>query len=221
MSRILAVLSSVVLCGSFSGCQFIPGMGGGAGAYTPAEVPNNMYQGDLGDAKEGRWMTYVTEAGGSKVSTTVKVVGKDGGNTLIEYWMDMGSMAYGFLFVVGGDKKISKAWAAPKDGKEWKEIKVTEPPKAGPAGDAPKPTIKESDEKKDVKAGSFQSHKLDVTVNVGGKDYNSQSWFSKDVWKLYTGGDHGGLVAMEAAGSKTGLEAKGEDAKPTIEIPKN
>ena len=220
MSRILAVLASVVMCASFSGCQFIPGMGGGSSAYAPTEVTNNMYQGDLADAKEGRYVTYVSEAGGSKTSTTVKVVGKDGGNYWVEYWMDMGSMAYGYLWVVGKDKKISKAWAAPKDGKEWKEIKVTEPPKAGPAGDAPKPTIKESDEKKEVKAGAFQSHKVDVTVNVGGKDYNSQSWFSKDAWKLYSGGEHGGLVAMEASGSKTSLDAKGEDGKPTIELPK-
>ena len=220
MSRILAVFAALAMGASFSGCQFIPGMGGGAGAYAPTEVPNNMYQGDLADAKEGRYVTYVTEASGSKTSTTVKVVGKDGANYWVEYWMDMGSMAYGYLFVVGGDKKITKAWAAPKDGKEWKEIKVTEPPKAGPAGDAPKPTIKESDEKKEVKAGAFQSRKLDVTVNVGGKDYNSQSWFSKDAWKLYSGGEHGGLVAMEASGSKTSLDAKGEDGKPTIELPK-
>ncbi|HZE97429.1 MAG TPA: hypothetical protein VE981_10420 [Planctomycetota bacterium] len=221
MSRILAVLTGVAVCGVFSGCDMLPGMGGGGGggSYTPTEVPNSMYQGDLNDAKEGRWMTYASEAGGSKTSTTVKVVGKDGDNYWVEYWMDLGSMAYGYLFVVGKDKKITKAWAAPKDGKEWKEIKVTEPPK-GAAGDAPKPTIKESDEKKEVKAGSFQSHKMDVTVNIGGKDYNSQSWFSKDVWKLYTGSEHGGLVAMEASGSKTQLDSKGEDGKPTIELPK-
>jgi|SRR6185295_489592 len=220
MSRIMAAVTAVVLAGTFSGCQFIPGMGGGSSAYTPAEVMNNMFQGDLADAKEGRSMTYVTEAGGSKTSTTVKVVGKDGDNVWVEYWMDMGSMAYGYLWVVGKDKKISKAWAAPKDGKEWKEIKVTEPPKAGPAGDAPKPEIKESDEKKEVKAGAFASHKLDVTVTVNGTKYNSQSWFSKDAWKLYSGGEHGGLVAMEASGSKTSLDAKAEDAKPTIELPK-
>jgi len=71
-----------------------------------------------------------------------------------------------------------------------------------------------------VKAGAFESKKLDVTVNVQGKDYNSLSWYSKDVWKLYTGSEHGGLVAMEASGSKTTLEAKAEDAKPTIELPK-
>ena len=113
----------------------------------------------------------------------------------------------------------TKAWAAPKDGKEWKEITVKEPPK-GQAGDAPKPTIKQPNEKKEVKAGAFDSKKLDVTVNVQGKDYNSLTWYSKDVWKLYMGGEHGGLVATEASGSKTTLEAKAEDAKPTIELPK-
>ena len=71
-----------------------------------------------------------------------------------------------------------------------------------------------------MKAGAFQSHKMDVTVNIQGKDYNSLSWFSKDVWKLYSGSEHGGLVAMEASGSKTWLDAKAEDAKPTIELPK-
>lgn len=220
MARILAAVTAVVLCGTFAGCQFIPGMGGGSGGgYTPTEVPNTMYNGDLADAKEGRSMTYVMDSGASKVTTTIKVVGKDGDNAWIEYWMDMGSMAYGYLFVVGKDKKISKAWAAPKDGKEWKEIKVTVPPEAK-AGDAPKPTIKESDEKKEVKAGSFSSHKMDVTVNVQGKDYNSQTWYSKDVWKLYMGSEHGGLVATEGSGSKTWLDAKAEDAKPTIELPK-
>jgi len=220
MSRILAAVSTVLLCGSFLGCQFIPGMGGGgAGAYTPTEVANSMYQGDLADAKEGHWMTYVSEGGGSKTSISIKVVGKDGESAWVEYWMDMGSTAYGNLLVVGKDKKITRAWAAPKDGKEWKEIKVTEPPK-GQTGEAPKPTTRESDEKKEVKAGSFSSHKMDVTVNVGGKDYNSQAWYSKDVWKLYMGTENGGLVAMEASGSKTSLDGKGEDGKPTIELPK-
>jgi hypothetical protein len=216
MSRILALITAVVLCGSFTGCELVSSITGNAAA---AEVPNSMYAGDLADAKEGRWMTYATEGLGPKSLTTVKVVGKDGGNTWIEYWSVTGSMGYGYLFVVGADKKISKAWSTPKDGKEWKEIKVVEPPKAQPA-DAPKPTIKESDEKKEVKAGAFQSRKLDVTVKINDKDYNSQSWYSKDVWKLYTGSEHGGLVAMEASGNKTWLEEKGEDGKPTIELPK-
>src|SRR5882757_9135247 len=215
MARILAAVTAVVLCGTFSGCQFIPGMGGGAGAYVPPEVPNNMYQGDLADAKVGRYMSYVSEASGNKSTTTVKVVDKDGGNYWIEYWMDMGASGYGFLFVVGSDKKISKAWAAPKDGKEWKEIKVTEPAK-GQASDAPKPEIKESDEKKDVKGGSFSCHRVDIK----GSNYAVSTWYSKDAWKLYQGGEHGGCVATEMASSKTWLDGKGEDAKPTIELPK-
>jgi hypothetical protein len=220
MARFLSLVLAVAVCVSFAGCGFLPFGGGGGGGYTPTECFNNQYTGDIADAKEGRSMTYVTEASGSKITNTIKVVGKDGGSFYIEQWMDMGSMAYGYLFLVGGDKKITKAWAAPKDGKEWKEITVKEPPKPGAAQDGPKPTIKESNEKKEVKAGAFDSKKLDVTVNVQGKDYNSLSWFSKDVWKLYTGGEHGGLVATEASGSKTTLEAKAEDAKPTIELPK-
>ena len=35
---------------------------------------------------------------------TTKIVGKDGGNWWIESWMDAGSMAFGYLFVVGSDK---------------------------------------------------------------------------------------------------------------------
>ncbi|HVR86662.1 MAG TPA: hypothetical protein VMU54_20225, partial [Planctomycetota bacterium] len=203
---------------TFWGCQFIPGRGWG-GAPLPAEVPNNMFSGDLGDAKEGRWMRYASDASGPRSSTTVKVDGKDGGNWWIERWMDAGGSSTGYLFVVGGDKKISKAWAAHQEDKEWKEIKVTEPAK-GAAGDPPKSTLKESDEKKEAKAGSFQSHKLDVTTNIGGKDYNSLSWYSKDVWKLQSGSEHGGLVAMESTGMKMGLDAKGEDGKPSIELPK-
>ena len=72
--------------------------------------------------------------------------------------------------------------------------------KKAQGGDAPKPQVKESDEKKEVKAGSFSCRRLDVTVNVQGKDYTSASWFAKDVWKIYAGSEHGGLVATEASG---------------------
>jgi hypothetical protein len=220
MARFLSGVLAVAVCFSFAGCGFLPfGGGGGGGSYAPTECMNNQYTGDLADAKEGRWVKYVMEASGSKITNEIKVVGKEGGSFYIEHWMDMGSMAYGYLFLVGGDKKITKAWAAPKDGKEWKEITVKEPPKAG-AQEGPKPTIKESNENKEVKAGKFDCKKLDVTVNVQGKDYNSLSWYSKDAWRLYIGSEHGGLVAMEASGSKTTFEAKGEDAKPTIELPK-
>jgi hypothetical protein len=220
MARFLMGVLALTVCVSFTGCGILPFGGGGGGGYAPTECMNNQFMGDMADVKEGRWVTYVMEASGSKISNTIKVVGKDGGSHYIEHWMDMGSMAYGYLFLVGGDKKITKAWAAPKDGKEWKEITVKEPPKAGPAQDGPKPTIKESNEKKEVKAGNFECKKLDVTVNVQGKDYNSLTWYSKDAWKLYMASEHGGLVAMEASGSKTVFDGKGEDAKPTIELPK-
>ena len=220
MARLLSVVTAIVVCVSFSGCNLIPGMGGGGGGYTPADCFNNQYTGDLADAKEGRWVSYVTEAGGSKTTMTTKIVGKDGGNWWVESWMDAGSMAYGYLFVVGSDKKISKAWAAPKDGKEWKEITVKEPPKPQGGQEGPKPTIKESSEKKEVKAGAFDCKKLDVTVNVQGKDYNSLSWYSKDVWRIGMCSEHGGLVATEGSGSKMALDSKGEDGKPTIELPK-
>jgi hypothetical protein len=224
MHRILAAVTSVAMCCSFSACNMIPGMGGGGGAggsYTPQECYNNQYSGDLADAKVGRWVSYVSEAGAAKSTMTTKIVGQDGGDWWIESWMDTGSMAYGLLFQVGHGKKITKAWATPKDGKEWKEISVKEPAQSPAGGDGPKPAIKESSEKKEVKAGAFDCKKLEVTVSVQGKDYTSVSWYSKDVWKIAMGApEHGGLVASEGSGSKMSLDGKGEDAKPTVELPK-
>ena len=224
MRRILTVVvalaaSSLAACGMLP----MPGSGGGAGGggYKPTEVMNNQFPGDLSAAKEGQYVTYVADNSGNKMTQTVKVVGKSGSDWWVEHWMDMGSMAYGFLYQIGGDKKIKKAWAAAKGDKQWTSITVKEPPAAQAGGDAPKPTIKESNEKKEVKAGAFDSKRLDVTVNVQGKDYQSTTWYSKDVPKIYMGAEHGGVVAMEASGTKTWLEAKGDDAKPTIELPKN
>ena len=81
-----------------------------------------------------------------------------------------------------------------------------------------KPEIKESDEKKEVKAGNFSSRRIDVK----GSNYSSTAWYSKDVPKLYMfSPEHGGMVSSEAAGSKTALEAKADDAKASpIEMPK-
>jgi hypothetical protein len=219
MARFLSVVAAMAACLSFSGCSLIPGMGGGGGAWKPTECMNNQYTGDLGDAKVGRSVTYASEAGGSKTLMTTKIVGKDGDAWWIESWMENPQMTYGYLFKVGSDKKISEAYAAGKEPKEWTKITVKEPPKTE-AQAGPKPTIKESDESKEVKAGTFKCHKLDVTVNVGGKDYASQSWYSKDVWKIAMGSEHGGMVASESSGSKMSLEAKAEDAKPTVELPK-
>ncbi len=210
----MCAVAAMVGCGGLN-----PMGGGGGGAWKPTECFNTQFTGDLSGAKVGQWMTYAGEAGGAKTSTTVKVVGQEGSNWWVEWWMDAGSMTYGHLFCVGADKKISKAYAAAKGDKEWTSIKVNEPPTAK-GGETPKAQIKESDEKKSVKAGEFACHRVDATVNISGKDYTSASWFSKDVWKLHIGSEHGGLVAMEASGMKSWLDSKGEDGKATMELPK-
>ncbi|MBA3685826.1 MAG: hypothetical protein H0W72_11390 [Planctomycetes bacterium] len=222
MSRLLGFGVVAVMIACVAGCGMsVPGMGRSGGSYKPDSVMSIQFAGDLSGAKVGQSVTYETEASGQKSSNTVKVVGQEGDNTWIEQWMDAGSMSYGYLFSIGKDKKINKAWSAAKGDKAWTAIKVTEPPKAGdaPAGEQPKAKIVESDEKKSVAAGEFASHKVETTVNVQGKDYASTAWYSKDAPKLYIGAGHGGLVAMEGSGSKTWLAAKSEDAKPTMELP--
>lgn len=218
MARFLSAVTAIVVCCSFSACNMIPGMGGG-GSYKPTECMNNQYAGDLADAKVGRSVTYASEAGGSKTLMTTKIVGKDGDATWVESWTEASGMTFGYLFKVGTDKKITEAYAAAKDDKEWTKITVKEPPKMD-AQKGAEPKIKESSEKKEVKAGNYDCKKLEVTVNVQGKDYTSCTWYSKDVWKIAMPSEHGGMVAMEGSGSKMTLEAKAEDAKPTIELPK-
>ncbi len=213
MARSLSLVLAVAVCVSFAGCGFLP-FGGGGGAWKPTECVDTQFSGDLNDAKPGKSVTYVTTPGDMK--TTVKCVGKEGDLVVIEHWMESANMTYGYLFKVGGDKKIKEAYAAGKDDKEWTKITVKEAPK-GAAAEGKKPEIKESDEKKDVKAGSFSSHRIDVK----GDNFSSTSWFSKDVPKLYIGSEHGGLVASEAGGAKTTLEAKADDAKASaLEMPK-
>ncbi len=221
MHRVLGICMVVIMAIAAVGCGMtLPGMGGGASAYKPDSAMNNQFTGNLDGAKVGQFVTYNTEASGSKSANTIKVVGKDGDNTWVEQWMDAGTMTYGYLFSVGKDKKITKAYAAAKGDKAWTEIKVNEPPKPAEAkGDAPKPKVVEADEKKAVTAGEFASHKVETTVNVQGKDYTSTAWYAKDAPTLYVASDKGGLVAMEGSGSKTWLEAKGDDAKPTLDLP--
>jgi hypothetical protein len=215
MARILSLITMLALCCSFTACGFLPFGGGGGSAYKPAEVMDSAFVGDLADAKPGKSVTYVTTPGDMKV--TVKVVGKEGDLLLIEHWTEMPSMSYGLLYKVSGEKKVKEAYAAAKDDKEWTKITVKETPKAQ-GGEGQKPEIKESDEKKEVKAGNFSSRRIDVK----GSNYASTAWYSKDVPKLYMfSPEHGGMVAMEASGSKTSLEAKADDAKAsTIEMPK-
>lgn len=187
-------------------------------AYKPTECMNNQCTSDPADAKEGRWMTYLMEASGSKVTNTVKVVGKVDDDWLIEQWMDLGTLSYGYLFRLGPDKKIKKAWAAAKGDGAWTAIPVKEPPKPLP-GAGPKPDIQQSEERKEIKPGKVECVRLDVTVNVQGKDYSSITWYSKRIWKLYLSSEHGGMVGMEATGSKVTLDGMGEDAKPTLPLP--
>jgi hypothetical protein len=220
LRMLLAAIALSGLALVTTGCGLpIPGMGGGAGAWKPESVMNNAYTGDLTGAKEGQYVTYAMEASGNKTTMTTKVLGKSGDDTLVEVWTDAGSMAYGVLYAVGADKVVTNAWAAAKDDKEWTKITVTEPPKAEAATDGPKPVIKESDEKKTVAAGEYDAHRIDTTVNVQGTDYSSTTWVSKDVPGIGMSTPQGGIVAMEASGSVTSLEAKGDDAKPTIPLP--
>jgi hypothetical protein len=220
MQRFLGLGLLTVILAATAACGLaLPGMGRAGGAWKPDSAMNNQFTGDIASAKVGQYVTYTTEASGQKSSNTIKVVGTSGDNTLVEQWMDAGAMSYGYLFAVGKDGKIAKAYSAAKGDTAWTEIKVNEPPKAQPAGDQPKPEVKESDEKKTVAAGDFASHRMDTTMKIQGKDYKSTTWFSADAPKLYTATDKGGLVAMESEGSKTALTAKGDDAKPTIELP--
>ena len=223
MSRLIGLALGITTIIALSACPMtlpVPGMGGGASAYKPTTAMSNQFTGDLTGAKVGQYAAYTSEAGGSKTTTTIKVVGTSGDSTWVEQWMDAGTMTYGYLFAVGKDKKISKAYAAAKGDTAWTEIKVNEPPKPAEAkGDAPKPKVVEGDEKKTVTAGEFAAHKIETTVNVQGKDYTSTAWYAKDAPTLYVASDKGGLVAMEGSGSKTWLEAKGDDAKPTLDLP--
>src|SRR5438093_7279394 len=125
MARFLSAVAAMAVCCSFTACGFLP-FGGGAGAYKPAEVYENQFGGDLSGAKVGQSVTYATEPGGMK--TTVKVVGKDGDAFLVESWME-GAMNYGLLMKIS-NKKITEAYAAAKDDKEWAKITVKEPVKA-------------------------------------------------------------------------------------------
>lgn len=229
MKRVIALVAMVAMSASMLACGGMPGTGGGSGdgggggGWKPDKCMSTQFTGDLTDAKVGQWMTYAMDANGTKMSYTVKVVGQDDAGWWVEWWADMGSMCYGHLWVVK-DGKIAKAWAAAKGDKTWTECKVEEPP-SGTGGntDGPKPEMSEGDETKEVKAGSFSSHWICTKMDVSGSTMESKIWYSKDCWKLYMHSQHGGVVAMETSGaatSKTWLDAKGEDGKPTMDLPK-
>ena len=197
--------------------SLLPQAGGG---FKPTECYDNQCMVDPADARVGRSVTYLMDASGSKVTTIVAVVGKSGDDWLVEHWMDLGTISYGFLFRLGADKKIVKAWAAAKGDTAWTPIAVRKAPNIV-AGDAPKPVVQESEEKKETKAGALECKRLEVKVTVQGKVYVSNCWYSKRVWKFYAGCEHGGMVAMEASGARTTLDKMVEDAKPTLPLPKD
>lgn len=221
-SLILPLSAVLAVAVALGGCGLsLPGMGRSGGGYKPTEVMKTQFTGDVSAAAAGQYATYSTDMNGTKGSIKTTVVGKDGDTTWVEQWTD-GAVAYGLLLGVAKDNTITKAYAAAKGETAWTEVTVKEPPKADgqPAAEGPKPVIKNSEEKKAVKGGEFAAKRTDTTVNVQGKDYTSTTWFSPTAPKLYMQTPEGGLVAMEASGMVTALEAVGSDGKPTIEPPK-
>jgi hypothetical protein len=188
--------------------------------YKPTTCMSTQCPVDLADAKEGRWMTYLMKTSVSETRYTLRVVGKIDADWLIESWFDTGALKYAWLYRVGPDRLVRKAWAAAEGETEWTSVPVKEAPKPV-APDTSKLELKESDEKKQVRGGAFDCKRIDSTISIGGRTYASASWYSKDVWKFVPTKDQpGGLVAMESGDATTTLDATGEDAKPTLPLPK-
>ncbi len=186
--------------------------------FRPALCWSTQCPVDLADAKEGRWMTYVIQGGASQTRYSLRVVGTVGADWLIEAWFETETMVkYGWLYQVGPDRQVRKAWIAAEGDAAWASVPVKENTKP----ETPQNDTKVSRETKQVKAGSFDCERLDVTTPFGGGTLKSTSWVSKDLWAFIPTKDHpGGLVMMESGSASTTLDAKGEDAKPTLPIPK-
>jgi hypothetical protein len=188
-------------------------------AFKPTECLSTQCPVNVADAKEGRWTRYLTKTEVSETRYSLRVVGRAGADWLIEAWFETETLKYAWLYQVGADRQVRKAWVAAEGDTAWTSVPVKEGPK--PAADGPKIDSKESEEKKQVLGGDFDCQRVDATINLDGRNYTSSSWYSKDVWRFVPGKDHhGGLVAMESGSASTVLEAKGEDGKPTIPLPK-
>jgi hypothetical protein len=186
--------------------------------FKPSQCLSTQFTGDLTGAKEGQHATYVTDNLGHTMTQTFKVVGQDGADWLVEQWIYTGETAYGYLFQLGADAKVRKAWSATRLEKGWTSIPVKEPA-AAPSAELPKSKIQESAEKREVEGGAFDCTRVDMIVRLDGKDFPSTTWFSKDAPRLYRGGPHGGLVEMKVAAGHTRLEARGDDARPAFALP--
>jgi hypothetical protein len=164
-------------------------------------------------------MAYLIRSGAAETRYTTRIVGKADADWFIESWFETGTLKYGLLYRIGAEGRIRKAWAATEGEATWTSILVKETPR--PVSPEPPSLKKESDEKKQVKGGTYDCRRVDVTLTLGGSEYKSSSWYSKDVWRFQPAKDQpGGLVALETSGASTVLEGKGEDAKPTIPLPK-
>ena len=214
MAGVVALaVSATTSCGGGSTPEW--GLGS---AFKPAQCLSTQFTGDLTGARAGQYVTYITDNMGHQMSQTIKVLGREGADWLVEHWLYIDATAYGYLFQIGADKKIRKAWAAAKIDAEWTSIPVKEPEAVAPE-DHPTSRIKRSSEKKEVKAGVFDCTRIDMTVSVKGKEFPTTAWYSKDVPCLYKSGEHGGVVMEAAGGGRTWLEAKGDDALPAFVRP--
>jgi hypothetical protein len=185
--------------------------------FRPALCWSTQCPVDLADAKEGRWMTYRIHASRGDTVYSLRVVGKVGADWLIEAWFETEASKYAWLYRVGPDRLVRKAWVVAEGDTAWTSVPVKENEKP----EAPKADTKVSRETKQVKAGSYDCERLDVETASGGGTLKSTSWVSKDLWAFMPTKDHpGGLVMMESGFATTTLEAKGEDGKPTLPLPK-
>ncbi len=192
------------------------GLGCGGVAEPPAKVPAALvvvkrptecavtqYRGDLSGARVGQWMTYKTEASGATVTHTVKVVA-DG---WVEYWID----SLGYLWEVKAGR-IATAWAALKNETSWTPIAVNQTETSelylrATSGDGTKR----------VPAGEFACHWTETGINNSA----TRRWYSTGCGRLFQFvPESGGLVAIDAPGSKTWLDSQGENGTPTFDLPK-
>jgi hypothetical protein len=190
------------------------------GGYRPTECLSTQCPVELADAQVGRWMTYLTKTSLAETRYSLRVVGKIDTDWLIESWFETDTMKYAWLYQVGPDRRIRKAWTVAEGDPEWTPVPVKETPKLA-SPDTARVDSRESEEKKQVAGGIFDCTRIDATLKLSGASYKSSAWYSKDAWRFVSGKDQpGGLVAMESGDARTTLEARGEDARPTVPLPK-
>ncbi|MBI2898952.1 MAG: hypothetical protein HYY17_02095 [Planctomycetes bacterium] len=183
------------------------------------ECAPNAFRGDPADLEEGRFVVY--GGPGAASALTSRVVGRLGDDWLMEDWSAAGPWASGWLYQVGRDGRVRKAWVAGNSERVWVEVRVGRAPMAFESGPEKPGETSISEQSKVVNAGSFACKRVRFTMSHAGEVFHSDSWYSKDVWRLRNHSEHGGLVAVEANGEVvTWLDEMGTDAKPTLPLPK-